>query len=252
LIRYMILVVLAGYMLCIGLAPLNKMGEFERQFAADSVYFSQYSGMIEDPGLKELFRDIYYREALLELAGNDSIQLVVNLADSAVCLMIKGLMVHEAPVPRFRIDKYLHKMPNSHYAVAFSDPLRILEQHSTIVKEPVVVRHAPGDPEEAALNAYFPDTLIQKPAFLEFSLDHGIRLVMEQEMNPSFLDRLVRFGFRTSCTTRRSLHSIADFFAFRRQEYTPEVIIRVPVNDLRAIYRALPDSAFAVIHFRSP
>jgi hypothetical protein len=83
-----------------------------------------------------------------------------------------------------------------------------------------------------------PDTLIQKPAFLLLHTEYGLDLVMEQDVNARFRDRWKQFTFHGRIRLER---------IFSR-EYHPAITLRMPADDLRAIYRALPRHARVVIH----
>ena len=91
------------------------------------------------------------------------------------------------------------------------------------MKEPVVVRHAPKDTLEAALNAWQPDTLIQNPAFAMLSLHHGINLIFEQEDNPTFKDKWKKFGFYNRLRIRSSIQAIYNFVRLKKQDYHPDI-----------------------------
>jgi len=236
------------FLLTVAIAPLHKMQEYENLVHSDSLFLEKYDDIYNQPDLKLLIKERSYKEALLKLSESDSIQLVINLSDSTVKLSIKGVVIHQSKVGSFDRDKIFEKMPLIQQLKLFSLPLAVHSQHATIVKEPVVVRHAPKDTLEAALNAWQPDTLIQNPAFTIFSLDYGINLILEQEDNPSFRDRWTRFNFYNSLRIRSSFRAISKFARLKKQDYHPDITIKMPVDDLRAIYRALPNQAFVVIN----
>jgi hypothetical protein len=246
---YLLLILALLFLDLTGLAPLNKMRELESQVMGDTLFMEQYKPAFDHPGLQGLVRDNAYTEALLDLSETDSIQLALNLADSTVGLYIHGVNIHRARIGSYKIDGLLTGLPNMQFVKIFSKPLAVNNQNATIVKEPVVVRQAPKDTIEAALNAWQPDTLIQNPAFLQLKLDYGIGLVMEQDQNPRLKDQWVRFRFRSGIGARQFFHGLGNFFTLRKQEYVPCIVIRIPADDLRAIYRALPDKAYVVVHY---
>jgi len=129
----------------------------------------------------------------------------------------------------------------------FSQPIHVHSQYATIVKEPVVLRNAPKDTLEAALSAWQPDTLIQKPAFLILSMDYGIHLIFEQEDNPTLKDKWNKCNFYASLRIRSSGQTVSKFVRLKKQDYHPVLAIRMPVDDLREIYRVLPNNTFIVI-----
>ncbi len=241
------LAVLLAFFTTIALSPVHKSREFQELVQADSVFMEQFDSRYHHPDLDSLLRERAYKEALLKLAESDSIQLVVNLSDSTVLLNIKGVPIHETRIREFSRDKFLEKLPLMQEIKLFSLPLTVLSQYATIVKEPVVVRHAPRDEEEAAENAWQPDTLVQKPAFVAFSAEYGIQIIFEQDRVESFRERWKKFGFYSHLRTRKATSAVKNFLLFSGQEYQPAITIELPVDDLRAIYRALPDSTLIVL-----
>jgi len=231
----------------IAIAPLHKMQEFESLVSSDSLFLEKYIAVYDQPEMRQMVKEKAYKEALLKLAQSDSIQLVINLSDSTINLSIKGVMIHQTKAESFERDRILNEMPLIQQVKLFSQPLSIQSQHASIVKEPVVERDAPKDTLEAALNAWQPDTLIQKPSFTIFSLEYGINLILEQEDNRSLQDKWTRFNFYNRLRIRSSFRAISKFARLKKQDYHPSITIKMPVDDLRAIYRALPNQAFVVI-----
>lgn len=232
----------------IALSPLQKMKEYQQLSLADSVASWNDPGMNNYAEMKQLIKEKAYKEALLKLSESDSFQLVLNLNDSTVNLSIKGLNVQQTKVNEFRRDKLLGKMPLREDIYIFSKPLMISSGFATIVKEPVVVRHAPKDTVEAALNAWQPDTLIQEPAFVFFELEHGIHLIMEQNEDSLFYTKWKKFNFYNKLRFKLSKEALSNFAGFKKQDYHPEIEIKMPADELRAIYRALPEKAYVVIN----
>lgn len=248
---YLLFTVLLAYIICIGLAPLNRINYYYEKPENDSLFVNQFDSLYEIKEIIPLVTERIYKEALLTLSENDSIQLIVDLIDSLVCLSINGVVIHETTVRYFEVDKLLRKLPGNLYSYIFRSPINIDFQKASIVKEPIVEREAPKDSLEAASTAYKPDTLIQNPAFLYLGLDYGIKLIFEQDSNPGFYDKLVKIRFNTQLWFREVLNSIIRFITFRKQYYQPEIKIMIPAEDLRAIYRALPSRPKLVLTFRN-
>ncbi|PLX00389.1 MAG: hypothetical protein C0591_01370 [Marinilabiliales bacterium] len=237
------------FLFCIGLSPLHKRNELANLTKADSIFMSAYNNLYDDPLLAPLSRQLAYKKALLHMAENDSINLIVNLSDSNIHLTINGVIIHTTRLQSFDIDPLLLNLPNNIYHKIFSHPLYIVEEYATIVKEPIVVRQAPKNPEEAAINAYQPDTLIQNPAFLRMQLDYDIHLVFEQDVNSGWNDQKTQVAFRMKYRISHFFERLKAFFSLKKQNYYPTIRIKMPVNDLREIYRALPTHARVVIYY---
>jgi hypothetical protein len=240
-------IVVLSWLTCVATAPFNKKKELQQLVEADSLFAGSFKSIYDHPGMHQPVREKSYREALLELSENDSIQLVINLGDSTVLLSIRGVTIHRSGIEKFRKDKFLEKIPLIQEAWLFSRPLLVASHYATIVKEPVVVRHAPKDTLEAALNAWQPDTLIQHPAFVAFSAEHNIRIILEQDRNRRFDDYWTKWGFYTRMHFLKTIASLKNFLSLKQQEYQPTIAIKMPVDDLRAIYRALPHNTYVVI-----
>ena len=235
------------WLMAIAIAPINKNREFQNLVNSDSVFTKKFDTLFHHPDMAILVKEKAYKEALLKLSERDSIQLVINLSDSTVNLSIKGVIIHQTKILEFEKDKFLGKIPLMQEIKLLAQPLMVLTQFATIVKEPVVVRHAPKDTAEAAQNAWKPDTLIQNPAFAAFTIEHGFQIIIEQDGNKNFHDKWKKFGFKSQLLYRKTVASISNFVCIRKQEYQPTITIKMPVNDLRAIYRALPGDAFIVL-----
>ena len=219
------------------LSPVAKLRDLDRLVRNDTLFARENAAICMHPDMGALVREKAYKEALLELSGSDSIQLVVDLSDSTVNLYIRGVRIHTTKPGSVRRDRFFNAMPLIQQVKVFSRPLEIRSQFATIVKEPVVVRNAPRDTLEAAMDAWMPDTLIQKPAFLILHAEYGLDLIMEQEVNARFPDRWKKFTFHVRIRRER---------IFGR-EYHPAITLKMPASDLRAIYRALPCHARVVI-----
>jgi hypothetical protein len=233
----------------IAMSPLNAVKELEKMVEDDSLFSINYNPLYNHMELSEMVREKTYKEAMLKLAEKDSIQLVINIADSIVCLYIRGVKIHQTNIKQFDLDILLKRMPNRLYVYVFSKPLDIKSYYATIVKEPVVISHAPKDTIEAALNAWQPDTQLQNPAFLHLASEYKINLLIEQDKNPTFHDNWVRLIFHSRLQAMRTLEILKNFITFRNQDYHLTIKIKMSVDDLRAIYRALPHNASIVLYF---
>jgi hypothetical protein len=231
----------------IAIAPLHKINELSEAVYNDSVFAEKFDSTYYYPEMSNLVKEKGYRVALLQLAENDSLQLVINLDDSTVNLSIKGVVIHQTQINEFSKDKFFKKISLIQEYKLFSRPLLYHSTFATIVKEPVVLRHAPKDTSEAALNAWQPDTLIQNPAFVAFLAEHNIRIILEQNENNYLKDKWVRFQFYSYLFFRDTAASLKNLIYLEKQEYQPTVTIKLPVDDLRAIYRALPHTTYLVL-----
>ncbi len=246
-VLYIFLIVFFVFLVSIAIAPSHKVQEFKNLVNTDTLFIEKYDSMYNHPAMKLLVIEKAYKESLLKLAESDSIQMVINLTDSSVNLSIKGVVIHHTKINILEKDKIFKKMQVIEQLKLLSQPLAAHSQYATIIKEPVVVHHAPKDTIEAALNAWKPDTLIQNPAFLMLSVEHGIHIIFEQDKNPTFYAKWKKFNFYNHIRIKKYIASISNFVCLKKQEYHPTILIKMPVHDLRAIYRALPNNTFIVL-----
>ena len=200
------------------------------------------------PDLKTISRENAFKAALWSLSSSDSIHLIVNLKDTTVGLFINGIMIHQTKPPSIKIDPIFNHISNKAYLTLFEKPIRLEKDSATIVKEPIVVREAPKDTIEAALNAYKPDTLIQKPAFWIIELSYGMQLIFAQ-IAETDLEKQAKAEFFNQLTKKRIKKNWERLISLQRPLYKPIIQIDLPVDDLRAIYRALPNQSQVILYY---
>ena len=196
-----------------------------------------------------ILKNISYKEALLKLSAMDSIGLIIDLPDSSLQLGMHGVIIHTSKISLIQKDPLIDRIDPLARSILFSEPQEILSQFSTIVKEPVVVRKAPKDTTEARINAWKPGTMVQKPAHFEIDIPGGIRIIFSQEKTVGFSDWYVKSAFYLKQNIKHAGSNINQLLHFNWYEYTPEIRIELPDEELRAIYRALPEHAYVVINY---
>jgi hypothetical protein len=224
------------------------MKEFKGLVNSDSLFIQRFDPVYNHPEMSPLVKEKAFKEALIKLAEQDSIQMVFDGSDSTVNLFLKGVRIHHVHIETLKKDKLFDRMPLKQKVKLFSQPLSVQSQTATIEKEPVVVRYAPKNEQEAPLTAWQPDTLVQNPAFVCFSMDHGIQIILEQTNNLTLQDKWQKFKFYAHLKWIHSNRAMVNFIRLKKQEYHPVITIKIPVDDLRAIYRALPNKALMVIN----
>jgi hypothetical protein len=101
-----LLLVVLIFLLTVALAPVHYMKEADRLVRHDSLFSRETDSVCLTPDISALAREKVYVEALLKLAATDSIQLSVNLSDSAVCLYMTGVKIHQTRIGEFRQDRH--------------------------------------------------------------------------------------------------------------------------------------------------
>jgi hypothetical protein len=241
-----LMIVWACWLTWRGLAPANSLKKLERY--AFSIADTEFDSLQNHPDLIEVTRRRQLKQNLLALR-KDSIHLIVDLEDSMVGLYINGVTIHSVKTQSFYLDPVLSNLSNRAYLSLFGKAIAISTDTASIVKEPIVVRQAPKDTIEAALNAYKPDTLLQNPAFWLIPLPGDIDLVFSQETDKTPADEEVRKQFNEFIRSRYDGESFSRFLHWRRSETAVQILVPLPVDDLRAIYRALPQNGKLVLRY---
>ncbi len=231
----------------IGKKPVEKLHEIAALVAEDSVFMTKYPAIYDAVDLSEDIREKAKAQALLAQSQSDSIQLILNLRDSSIFLVIKGVIIHTTKLQSFSIDPVLYNLTNREYLWLFGKPQNITQLRTTIVKEPIVVREAPKDTLEAALNAYKPDTLIQNPAMLHFSVQADIIVKMVQSEAFTDWEQQIADEFESTLVDQSLFEKYRALFSRNKQKYLPKITLILSRDDLRAIYRALPANATVVV-----
>jgi hypothetical protein len=200
------------------------------------------------PKFDSLVKQISYKSALAILAADDSIQIAINLKDSVVSLFINGVPILDSKMTNLKKDKLLQNLQNDLYYGLFAKPIDVVNIRTTIVKEPIVEVEAPKNEDEAAQNAYMPDTLIQFPAFLHLTLTNGIELFFDQDSVDTDDEKNSKALFMNEHKKKRKESLVNSLTKGSTYYYEPLIQIELPIDDLRAIYRAVPSKIKIVLY----
>ncbi|MBN2350288.1 MAG: hypothetical protein JXJ22_15730 [Bacteroidales bacterium] len=244
-----ITIIALGYLVPVSLAPVKTLKHLNHFALADSVFTEQYKIINKSPELALLAKEKGFKEAQLSMAKSDSIGLKINFKDSTLSLVIKGVTIHAAEIKNYKIDKVFFAIENLTSAKLFSSPLNIQHESATIVKEPIIVKHAPKDAAEAAQQAYMPDTLQKNPAFLSMVCTYNIQLIVKQVEKESFKDKKIGIRFDFKNYVQKTANTIWSILRLQIPEYKPVIQLYVSGDDIRTIYRALPRNAMVVIYY---
>ncbi len=243
-------IITISYLITVSLAPANKNKQYVESVYSDTVLIKNFDTAYCHSEIIEMAREMWYKESLLELSKHDSIHMVIDLIDSTVSLSISGVFIHKTKIEKFEKDKLLNNFSLIQEFKFLLHPLLITSQYATIVKEPIVERDAPKDTLEASLNAWKPDTLVQNPAFASFMLENDIRIIFEQDTITNSVDEYAKQQFSKYIYGTQFKKTISNFVKFKKQEYIPTIVIYMPVDDLRAVYRALPYRSYVVLRYK--
>lgn len=231
------------------LLPVIKVNEYYKLVESDSLFIKDGHTILNNSDLSDIVREKAFLEALIQQSEDDSIQLAISLPDSSVYLYLNGVRLHTAKFINSDLDIILKQLPNTYYIKLFSSPLNIVHQYSTIEKEPIIIRDAPKDTAEAAISAVVPGQRIEPPAFLLLNLDYGIDLIFEQDSTYSAKNKWARIKFNFDIFYKEIKETGKNIFSPDKADINPTIRIKLPENDIIAIYRALPKNAKIAIRY---
>jgi hypothetical protein len=231
-------------------APIKRINQWEAQLTEENAASGSPIKVIKEARYDSIQRAIALRKALLSLTKKDSMVLVINLPDSSLNLFLNGVFIHNVKIEAYEIDPLLENLSLSLYLNQFSKPLSISSTNATIVKEPIIEKEAPKNPEELLAAVTTPDTVIFKPAYLKMSAQNGINFFIEQAEDSLKEDRAVRDAFKSVHQAQRRKAFINSLFGDDSYNYEPSLLLKVSKIELTAIYRALPKDTKVVVYYR--
>lgn len=188
----------------------------------------------------KLMKEKSFLTARINLAGNDSIGMTINLEDSLVQLETRGVVLRQIRIDKSEISRFFRSFNPEAYVRVFSKPFTITEIEGSIVKEPIVVKKAPRDTTEAASNATPLDT--GKVEFVEWHLQLDstfvVSFVQSDQGTGSFDWPTVKYRLRRYSKTL--IESNKRLFQLKTPDYSPEITIFLPGKDAKSFFRALP------------
>lgn len=192
-----------------------------------------------DSAYISLLKEKAYVQAKTLMAQTDSIYLAINLVDSTAAIEISGVTVHSARISSYNISSILRNSDRNSIYNMLSQPLSVENAISTIKKEPVMIKIAPKDTSEYQPDV-IPDTSIVEHVNCILEVSNGLRIYVYQEEldKPAEKGSTFRFDLRDRLNTAWS--SLKSAALFRVPEYHPYIKIRIPRDDVKIIYRALP------------
>jgi hypothetical protein len=195
--------------------------------------------IFSDSAYLKLLKEKAFYQSRVAMAETDSIYLTIDLPDSTVNLEISGVIVHKAKIKKMDICKILRNDKDYIISTMLSRPLTIKSDFSSIEKEPLMIKMAPKDTSEYQPDI-MPDTADFEPVNFIMELDFGMRILVYQyeKLNPG--DRMHLFTFDLRYRFKNTIESLKSIFTFKIPEYYPYIKLRLPRNDAKIIYRALP------------
>ncbi len=243
-----VLLILTGLYLAKSVSAVNHaVSTFDNAYFAS---LEQKEGDTIDhcaiPGYIDLIRKKAYLGAQVKLAESDSIGLIINMRDSVIQLLIKGLPIRSVKIDEYEISPFFQRANQEAIYSMLSSPMKITGMQATFMKDPVSVKIAPKDTSEAVVAAR-PDTTDFEAVFFTLNTDQNVRLFFEQQEDTVGADRRARFFFDLKDRTKNAKATMKAVTRFDVPPYVPYIKIWIPKAEAKIVYRALPREGLIVL-----
>jgi len=221
--------------------------------AFDNAYFASLEQKESDtidhcsiPGYIDLIREKAFLSSQVKLAEADSVGMLINIRDSVVQLMIKGLPIRSIKISEYDISPFFQRANQEAIYSMLSSPLIITDMKATFMKDPLKVKIAPKDTTMAVVDAK-PDTTDYEAVFFTLNTDQNVHFFFEQQEDTIGADRRARFFFDLKDRYRNAKATIKAIVRFDTPPYVPYIKIWLPKADAKIVYRAIPREGLIVL-----
>jgi hypothetical protein len=240
IIGAIVLAVIVYYSVMMILSPLRKLTEIKNEFTATQEKAITGNQQIKtDSAYLALLKEKAFLQSRIVMAESDSIYLTINIADSTARLEICGVMVHSAKMSDLSVSSIIAKGNENIILPLLSKPFTISSSIATIQKEPVMIKIAPKDTSEYKPDA-MPDTSLTQTVCYILEMTNGTRIYVYQEEKDKPGDAKNLFGFDFNDRMRNTWLAVKSVAHFKVPEYHPYIKMKIPRDDAKIIYRAIP------------
>ena len=219
----------------------------------DNAYFASLEQKEDDtinlcaiPGYIDMIRQKAFLSSQVRMAESDSIGLLINVRDSIIQLLIKGLPVRTVAINEYDVSPFFHRANQEAIYSMLSTPLTITGMQATFMKDPVSVKIAPKDTSEVVIGEK-PDTTDFEAVFFTLETDRNIRFFFEQQEDTIGADRRARFFFDLKDRTKNASSTMRAVVRLQTPPYVPYIKIWIPKAEAKIIYRAIPREGMIVL-----
>ena len=194
-------------------------------------------------GLKELF-DIRKKEnwlqSRLELASEDSMYLVIDLAHNSAVIEMKGIVLHECKIVKSEISNSIKTFHNDILLNWMAEPFNVKHVDATIPKISFIEKIAPKDTIEANKVEVEPKMPELGDVYIVMDFDRNLRLVIQQSDKPDDKGQKVISALRWKYQLAEIRRTVQSLTKFNRQPSMPQISIILPKSDATILYKSLP------------
>ncbi len=198
------------------------------------------------PGYIDMIREKAFLSSQVRMADSDSIGLLINIRDSVIQLLIKGLPIRTVRIDEYDVSPFFQRAHQEAVYSMLSSPLVITGMQATFMKDPVNVKIAPKDTSEATIDVR-PDTTDYEAVFFTLETDRNVRFYFEQQEDTVGADRRARFLFDLKDRSRSAKATMKAVAGFRTPPYVPYIKIWLSKAEAKIIYRAIPREGLIVL-----
>jgi len=198
------------------------------------------------PGYIDMIRNKAFLNSQVKLAESDSVGLLINVRDSVIQLLIKGLPVRTVKIDEYDISPFFHSANQEAIYKMLSTPLTVTGMQATFMKDPVSVKIAPRDTSQV-VESEKPDTTDFEAVFFMLDTDRNIRFYFEQQEDTIGADRRARFFFDLKDRMRNASVTMRAVARMKIPPYVPYIKIWLPKAEAKIIYRAIPREGMIVL-----
>jgi hypothetical protein len=194
-------------------------------------------------GLKDLL-DIRKKEnwlqSRLELASEDSMYLVLDLAHNVAIIEMKGIVLHECKIIKSEISNSIKTFQNDILLNWMAQPFSVKRIDATIPKISFIEKIAPKDTIEANKTIAEPKMPELEDVYIVMDFDRNLRLVIQQSEKPEEKGEKVIKALRWKYQLSEIRRTVQSLTKFNRQPSMPQISIILPKSDATILYKSLP------------
>jgi len=255
-----VLIIIVGYSLtCIVILPVltknilprasvriledkEKSDKKEKNNVVSESSDSSVSKSSKDEAMKlfELRRREVFLHSQLELANEDSMYLVLDLANNIAFLEMKGIQLHECHILKADISNSIKMYHTESLLSWMAEPFTIKHVDATIPKIVFIEKIAPKDTIEANKTSAEPVATRLGDVFIVMDFDRNLRLVISQSEKPDDEGEKNISAMKAKYSQAEIKKSVQALIKFNREPAMPQISIVIPKTDATIFYKALP------------
>ena len=194
-------------------------------------------------GLKDIFelrKKENWLQSRFELASEDSMYLVLDLAKNSAVIEMKGIVLHECKVVKSEVSNSIKMFRNENLLNWMAEPFTVKHIDSTIPKISFIEKIAPKDTIEANKVEVEPKMPELEDVFIVMDFDRNLRVVIQQNEKPTEKGQKVISDLRWKYQSAEIRRTVQSLTKFNRQPSMPQISITLPKSDATILYKSLP------------